>query len=100
MWFEAHCKSVSMKWVVLEVHWYQFPKLTAGLVFFGLWKSSRCCYRSEKEVDRKKMALITADALKLKKRSEKLGGGAGDHKRWMECTFVMGGGGVGSSNNT
>jgi hypothetical protein len=52
------------------------------------------------EVDRKKMALITADALKLKIRSEKLGGGAGDHKRWMECTFVMGGGGIGSSNNT
>jgi len=46
------------------------------------------------------MALITADALKLKIRSEKLGGGAG-HKRWMECTFVMGGGGgVGSSNST
>jgi hypothetical protein len=46
------------------------------------------------------MALITADALKLKNRSEKLGGGAGDHKRWMECTFVMGVGGIGSSNNT
>jgi hypothetical protein len=34
MWFEAHCKLVSMKWVVLEVHWYQFPKAHSWLGFF------------------------------------------------------------------